>query len=290
MSRTFVPSDAWRVVVFGRPDDFQEVADLLSRSCGLNHIDALQHARAAPGLLPDALPRPVAERLVMSLGELGLSATAVPQSAVPDLEAAQHIHHVRCSDIGLQALDLRGDVAETIRWIELKLLSIGTVPEESVRRFDPEGPLLFNSAPAMSARGHPFPMAEGPEAWLIAEPCRVLRIDHLQMNYEYLGAQKSHSAAVNFRRFIEDVLRHAPHLHRTPATRAWLENLPAERFRFNTPAELERDTLVHWFMVRAPQITAATTAGTLAESTFLTDGARPNDATSTGDHVAEGIS
>ena len=93
-------------------------------------------------------------------------------------------------------------------------------------------------------------MAEGPEAWLIAtDPLRVVRIDPLRMNYESLGPRMASSAAVNFRILIDEILRLAPHLHRTPATRAWLDHLPAEQFRFADSAALEHETMRHWLML-----------------------------------------
>ncbi len=229
---------SWRVVVFGQPDQIPDLAEVLSSELGLVAIDAMQHAHSAPGVLPHSMDRTTAERVAGAIARSGLSAKAIPDAELPQLHEAPRLHHVRCEDNGLVLIGLHGEVTERIPWASFQLLCIGQVPEDSVRRYDATDTHLLAAAPDPLIRSHAYPVSEGPEAWLFAAPDRVFRIDHLQMNYEYLGERMESSAAVNFRLLIDDLLTRTVHLRRSPSTRAWLE--------------------LHWLMMRAAMTTPAT--------------------------------
>ena len=93
--------------------------------------------------------------------------------------------------------------------------------------------------------------AHGPELWLVREqPFQAWRIDHLEMNYEYLGDRMSTSAALNFRVFVQDVADHAKAAYLTPSTRAYLETQRAEDYRFDSRESHARAVQLHVLLRR----------------------------------------
>ena len=68
--------------------------------------------------------------------------------------------------------------------------------------------------------------AEGPfQAW---------RIDHQEMNYEYLGDRIATSAPANFRVFADDIANHAAGSYFTPSARAYLDDHRTEDAGFKS--------------------------------------------------------
>jgi hypothetical protein len=238
------------VVVFAVPEDPQELAQVLTEVLGMHATDAANHARSAPGILPDRLTRHQAEDLAAAIQKIGMRAEVARADELPDFHHGEVVHHCVCTFAGLEIIEAHGDLETCIPWSEIELICVGVVPQESARHF-PTGDMSVLSAARRSP--HPpldIPASAGPELWFIRrKPFRAFRIDHKRMNYEYLGDRKSDSATVNFQSFLEDLLRYSPQAYVTPSTRAYLVHGPPRLFHFDSPEQLRRYTQFH-LMIR----------------------------------------
>jgi hypothetical protein len=241
----------FHVVVFAVPGDPQELAQVLTEVMGSHPTDAIVHARSAPGILPDHLSREQADKLAAAIEKIGVRAGIVRAEEIPGFHHGEVVHHCKCTEEGLQILESHGDLETCIRWDEIELICVGTVPQDAGRHY-PTGEMAVLSAARRSPRV-PFDAAPsvGPELWLIRRnPFRAIRIDHKRMNYEYLGDRKTSSATVNFRTFLEDVLQHAPGAYVTPSARAFLEHGSERVFHFDSTDQLLRYTKFHLLIHR----------------------------------------
>jgi hypothetical protein len=99
------------------------------------------------------------------------------------------------------------------------------------------------------------------------------------MNYEYLGERKTDSATVNFRLFLDDLLRHTPHAYVTPSTRAFLAHGAERLYHFDSTEHLQRYTqfhcLAHQRAAKAVLESACTQTQSPASSDSLVNGKSP---------------
>lgn len=242
---------SFRVAVFAAPDDLAALAEILEQVLKLHPTDAMNHARAAPGLLCDPLQRDVAERLAVEIGRIGLQAEAVAVADLPQLDHAAVVHHARCLEGGLEIVELHGQSEQIVPWSDLDLISLGDVPGEMGRHYATGEMATMSAARRTSSPSHDRLLTPGPEAWFICRnPLRAMRIDHKRMNYESLGPRKTDSATANFRLFLDDVIAAAPQVYLTPATRAYAEHGSVEDYTFANADELRRATLLHWLIHR----------------------------------------
>jgi hypothetical protein len=235
------------------PADREPLADILVEHLGLTKTDAAIQARLAPGVLRGDFPHEKAAAAAAAIQQLGLQARALPAQDVPVLHPRERVHHLRWPEAGLLVLDSLGTSAETIRWAQLDLLSVGLIPSDSVT---PGGPR--SSSVLATGRQH-LPDVEAtrphhaPQLALLLvcrDPFRVLWLEAPHLNYEFLGDRRTAGSAENFRLLVEDLLARAPHTSRTPATQAWLRGGPPEAYQFESPAALERATQLHLLIHR----------------------------------------
>ncbi|MFN0056764.1 MAG: hypothetical protein ACKV0T_31860 [Planctomycetales bacterium] len=247
-----VDSDlSYRVAVFATPDDVADLSEVLSEVLGLHATDAMIHARAAPGILPDRLSREQSERLAQAISDSGLQAAAIPVGEIPTFDHVPMVHHARCAPAGLEILELHGRPQGAIPWSDVELVSVGQVPREGTRHFAPQEMQTVRAARRTGPSTLETPLSPGPQALIIAAgPFPVLRIDHKQMNYEYLGERKTDSATGNFRMFLDDVVSCAPAAYLTPATRAYLRHGSVADYSFESADELVRSTVLHLLLHR----------------------------------------
>jgi type II secretory ATPase GspE/PulE/Tfp pilus assembly ATPase PilB-like protein len=249
-------SGAYRVVLFGTPDDAAALRDVLVAKLGMHPTDAMIHARQAPGILSVSLSQGAAEQFAQVANETGLHAEAVAQRDIPDLAHPESVHHARVLDAGFSIIELHGNEEMIISWSDIELLSVGRVPQESHHAVIADESIT--AAHRTSTAGSSYPAA-GPELWLVRrDPVRAFRVSHQRMNYEYLGSRKTDSATHNFRLFVEDMLSKAPQAYITPATRAFVGHGPQRHYEFVSTDELREYTLFHLLLrLRAEATTSA---------------------------------
>lgn len=244
-------ANMFRVVVFARPDDPEELAEVLHRVLGLHSTDALIHARSAPGALPERLSSDRAEVLVAEVARIGLSAQALPAGEVPEFEHVVALHRATCGDAGLDVQGLHEEQHFVIPWGEIELIAIGQVPQETARHYATGEMSALSAARRTSKPPVDLPLPPGAAAWIVCRnPQRELRIDHKRMNYEYLGKRKTFSATANFRLFIDDVIARTPHAYLTPSTRDFLERGSVSNYSFETAEKLKHDAILHLIIRR----------------------------------------
>ncbi len=232
-------TDRYRVIVFGRPDDPQELRELLAEQLGLNSVDAGIAVRHAPGVLPQKLDQETANQTAREITRRGLQAIAVPESDLLDPHQARTVHHVRCTKEGFQVIDPAGARTETLAWDQLKLVCVGRVPLEKTHYYLVGN--VFHAGPVPPSDHQLLGTMHGCEAWLVFEkPRQLIHIDSNHMNYEYLGERKTTSGTTNFEQLLTDIVQHAPQAYLTPSTRACLEHAGLEKYDFDSSEQLQQ--------------------------------------------------
>lgn len=227
------PSAQYRVAVFAVPDERETLVPILALIPGITAIDARVRLHDLPGVIPEHLDQETSDLLVAKLHEAGVEAAAVPEEELPKFARRPTVHHVRCLADGLEFIGLGGAAESVLPWEEVALVSIGDVPVDRGQHEVAAPTTLVYSAPGVHGSETISKGAHGPEMWLVREePFQAWNIDHLEMNYEYLGDLKSTSAMANFRIFAEDLADHAQAAYFTPSARAFLQTQPAEDYRF----------------------------------------------------------
>lgn len=225
----------YRVAVFAAPDDPGGLIAALRQQLDLTEIDARVRIRNLPGVLPERLSQQEAERLAATVRSLGVDAAAMCPEGWPDLRHVPKAHHVRCTEAGLEVVPMAGSEVERIPWRRVALISIADVPLDRSHHFAPPQTVVIRGTPRQNDTDFTTTV-RGPELWVVCvDPWLVLRIDHREMNYEYLGPRKSTSAAANFLEFSRDLVREAPDAYLTPPTRAFLAHDSVEKYRFDAP-------------------------------------------------------
>jgi hypothetical protein len=238
-----------RLAVLARPSDPHVLAELLSRVLGERPLDALIQARHAPGVLPTPMSAQQASELVQLLHGVGVQASAVRASQLPDLSNAAVVHHARCRPEGLEIVDLHGEPGEVVPWNDIAVAAIGLVPGETVHHYlDAVRSSLALSAPHGSALASvSLKGTDVLELWLLRrEPPVAYYVNHQQFNYESLGTAESASASANFALWSHDVVQRAASARRTPSTRAYLERGHRSKYEFASSSELQQHALVQW--------------------------------------------
>lgn len=246
------PDANLRVVIFAPPDDPQQLSDLLVERLHLHPTDAHIQARAVPGILPGHFTREQADEIVDGARTLGIAAEVHAEADIPRLDdgCAETVHHARCTEAGLEIVDLRNQAERTIGWNDLRLLCVGLVPQEASRHYAASEPdRILTSGRRTWVSSMDVPGHSAPEAWLIGGPAGdAYHIDHARMNYEALGDRKTSSAARNFRLFVEDVVAKARGVYLPPSTRAFLHHGLIRHCEFRSSEELQRYTQFHWLL------------------------------------------
>ena len=254
-------ADTYQVVVFAKPDDPEELVELLMQTLGQNRVDARIQTRQVPGLLSERLKEWQAVALVEVLFEHGISAAMFASSEVPSLMHPSVVHHSACREDGLEIFGLDGTVVDRVLWSDLDLLSIGEIPQDAPHHTTTPKMLVVSSAGMPENTSVPTTTFHSPELWLVAlHPERVFRIDARQMNYEYLDDRKTASAAVNFRHFVEDIAARSASTWFTPSTHAWLKHESQFQFQFADSDSLRQATLTSLLMRREFEREAASAA------------------------------
>lgn len=213
----------------------------------MNTVDAGIAVRHVPGLLPPIWSWETAQRGAEAITKSGLRAVAVRNSDVPDLAEAETVHHIRCTEAGLEICNLAGEADRCWEWGDLKLLSIGRVPLSMSRYYVTDTALHANPVPADQYL--PGNAMHGCEAWLLFEgPRRILRCDSEHLNYEYLGAEKSGSGTANFERVLAEIVVRASQAFLTPATQKYLTHGPLLEYDFADSAALQAYTVMEWLL------------------------------------------
>lgn len=251
--------DVYRVAVFRQLADPHELSEVFQDVLQLHPTDALVWSRHVPGILTEAFSEEQARTLTAAINQLGIPCSVIRATEIPDLHHALPVHHAQCVESGLQLIGLHGEPETLVPWSAIQMICIGEAPVETSHHF-PSGKWSGISA------GHHYQssginLASTPslEAWITcAAPFPSLRIDHERMNYEYLGARRVDSSAVNFKQFVQDLTRQATAAMLTESTAAYLRHVVPEHYRFKSPDELIRYATLHAVQARlaAPTCTS----------------------------------
>lgn len=231
-----------RVVVFGIPDDPEQLRDLIAELAEVDRVTAGQLVRNLPGVLPQILTRNAAAGLATEIRRLGLTATSIPMADAPDLSHARSTHHVRLSEQGFEVADAE-DGAKSWPWSSVSLLSVGIVPSTAPPHSHPAPTLASGSSHRLWNEGIRVPARARPEALVVLnEDEHVYRIASDAMNYEYLAQRLSTSSSINFRQLVGDLVNYATDAWVTPSTHAFLDRSPMSHYEFRSRDDFRRYT------------------------------------------------
>lgn len=248
----------FRLVVLRGPTDHTLLGEIFRDELHLNSIDALGRASRMPGVLKDHFTRERAQTLAAAIRDAGWEAVAVPVTELPDPQHPRVVHHARCTETGFVLIGLSGEVESEIPWDAIRLLCIGEAPLETSRHY------RLNERYVTAGQylhGGPLDLRIPPSLQLWIEcrsPSALLQVVHSHMNYEYLGSRRTDSGTSNFRTFVDDLVRFAPHAVRTPSTEAYRSGEDSPRYRFNSAEDLTH--YVVWQIILARQTSVPTAA------------------------------
>jgi hypothetical protein len=228
----------FRVVVFGLPTDREALLRELRRELGLNPVDSRIHVHHLPGIVPDRLSREDAERVAAAIRSIGGDAAAIRAEDWPDLNRAPTVHHVRCTDCGLEVVSQAGTSVELTPWARIRVISVADVPLDGVQHFMAPRTTVIRATPRIKDAQLETRTLRGAEMWIVCDnPWQAFRIDHREMNYEYLGGRLTGSAAANFELFLKDIVERTPHARLTATAQAFIEHARADKRRYASAEE-----------------------------------------------------
>ena len=237
---------ATRVAVFSKPDDVHELAHVLTEELNLHPTDAMHEAHSVPCVLSPRLTSANAERITAAIEHLGLRTEPIPLEELRAFEELRTVHHVACRSSGLEILDLLGLPDELIPWDDLEVLSVGETLADAAHHHLTSGSTLVTSARHLHAVVTDTP-AHTLELWIIClHPERVYRLDASKLNFESLAEKKTNSMQINLRLLLQAIVRHAPDVHLTPATREFLDH--DKLTHFTSAEQLQNVTQLHLLM------------------------------------------
>lgn len=240
---------ATRLAVFSKPDDAHELANVLVDELGLHPTDAMHEAHSVPCVLSPRLTSANADRIAAAIERLGLRSEAIPIADLRAFEDLHTVHHVACRTTGLEILDLVGLPAELIPWDDLEVLSAGETPDGTSHHQLTDDFTVISSARKPHDVGVDVP-SHSPELWIVCRhPERVYRLDASKLNFESLAERKTNSKRINLRLLLQDIVRHTPQAHLTPATREFLDH--DKLAQFASPEQLLNVTQLHLLMAHS---------------------------------------
>lgn len=228
------PSSAdHRVVVFGAPDDGDELKSLLTEHADMDAATAQLATRSLPGLLPQRMPQYRAAKVAAEIRALGLSAMSVPAAEVPNLSQAHQSHHVRFFDESLEVVDAC-DQPYSSPWSNLKIVSVGVVPSTAPLHHRPASALSMGSTHRSWNDGVHAESRRRPEVFIVLDDGPPLILASDEMNYEDLGRRRAATSSANFARLIDGLVKRATAAWITPSTRAFLDRGPVRHYDFRS--------------------------------------------------------
>ena len=234
-------SDDHQIAVFAVPDDPEPLERLLETLPHMDRPTVRQIILSLPGLVPCALSRSEAADAAAGIRDLGVHATSIPQSDIPDVSHAVPVHHLKLSRSSLDAIGVHDEVQS---WTaeEIDLLSVGVVPSTAPEHHRPAPALSMGSSHRSWNDGSHRAAKKRPEAIVVLHDDTVLSLASDEMNYEYLGDRLSTSSGTNFASMMRDLRQLAVEAWITPSTRSFLDHAPVRHFEFHTRDDFLRYT------------------------------------------------
>ncbi|MEZ6132464.1 MAG: hypothetical protein R3C59_27690 [Planctomycetaceae bacterium] len=231
-----------RIVVFSVDDDPEKLTQVLIASSEFDRVAARRIVRALPGIIPGNLTRTAAATLADDIRKLGLHATAVAATEVPDLSHPMQTHHLCAGDSSLEVMDGMTE-HRSWPWGAVAVISIGVVPSSAPARHRSAPALAQSSSHKLWNEGVTIDAKRHPEALVVFAADRaVVAFASDEMNYEYLGSRMTGASSANFRQLVKDLVAHAPDAWVTPSTRAFLDRSPTRHFEFRSRDDFRRYT------------------------------------------------
>ena len=230
--------------MFAVPDEVESLEQTLMKLPEMDRPTVRQLSLSLPGLVPSRLPRSEAAVIATEIRDLGVDATAIPVSDIPDISHAEAVHHLKVMESSLEAIDFREE-SRTWKGDQIALLSVGVVPSSAPRVHRTPPAVAMSSSRRSWNDGLDVTARKRPEAWVILDDGLALQLASDEMNYEYLANRLCGSSTANFTALIRDLQELAPQAWITPSTRSFLDHAPQRHYEFRTHEEFQRYTQFH---------------------------------------------
>jgi hypothetical protein len=264
------PQAVFGVVIFGLPAEREALLRALRRELKLNGVDGRIQLHHLPGMLPERLSRADAERVAAAVRAVGADAGVLSADEWPDFGHAPTVHHVRCAECGLEIASLSGTSAELIPWRNVSLISVADVPLGGVQHFVAPRTAVIRATPRIKEAGLEG-LLRGAEMWIVCNgPFRAFRINHREMNYEYLGGRLSSSSAVNFELLLNDIVEHAPQARLTRTTQAFVQHAHAHQWRYASAEEHRQQVELEAARMKTPAVEQPSTTDSSRKEALMT--------------------
>lgn len=226
------------------------LANALSKSRGIHRLDAMYSARKRNYVFDSECTPPQANVLSAELEKEGVASVVVPMGYFTELRKALRITNANCLGAGFEIEPLNVPPF-SVEWSDVAMISCARVEMEEDRRPSETDRLGRADAYVMKTgrRMHTTVLAETLARRAPARHQRPvhdcldifigrfeddkfaahLRVIAAEFCYDYLDERKQLTSSANFRLFIADIIRYAPHVALTGRTRAFLDNAPIGR-------------------------------------------------------------
>lgn len=231
----------YRLVVFGKPEETEQIRDFLAKSLGIHALDALRLTAHMPGILPGLYDARTSKTILDQLFELKIPAEARSSDTFPDLARPRSVHDLTLTGGGINIRDnIRKQTLHFLPWNKIGLIAAGRIHvPDTVLEYDPPGitrNVVYGvrrmlgggslNRKERTVRSPGFPKGEA-ILWR-REPHAVFRLSEDKLRYDILGEHRAENAAENFPRLIKWLAGGAENAFLTDSTRAYIGEIEGE--------------------------------------------------------------
>lgn len=253
----------YRIAIYSTPHDPTALSKLFEQELRLPSGSAIVWNHHIPGILNEEFSEDKAKKLAASLRLAGVRASAVRRDEIPNLHLAVIVHHLKCTEEGIQLFEPSGHPSALIPWAAVQMVCVGEVFPNISRRHPP-------SLATGPATGHHYqrPAVDVPftpiiEAWITCgPPYPHLRFEQDRMHFDGLDSQRREQVPTAFRNLIQDVIARTPTAFVSDSTRAFLQHSQQNKYHFKHPEALLQYATLQALLAREPAVEGSSEAAT----------------------------
>jgi hypothetical protein len=127
-------STGFRIAVFTVPADLESLETALMNLPNMDRATARLQTRLLPGIVQGTYAQDAALSTVKEIESIAGTAIAVTAESVPDLNHVHSTHHMKITDIAMEAIDT-SDRLQSCPWNVVSVVSVGVLPSSAPSRY-----------------------------------------------------------------------------------------------------------------------------------------------------------